>query len=444
MARCANGFAITLASDDDLAALVDATAPVITELREDPATARLIDEITALRDALPPMTDEPVACDTAPVTSNPTGDEEAAALNGVYNYVVTDEALIAAGVTDPNAIAENHGTFTWTLDDGAWHWEQVANNPINNPSDDGTYTVNGDEITFVYPGYPGDVFRFEQDTDGNLTLEPIDVAEPINEVLLASAVWTRTSNAPAATLSTVSEECSDGPTELEPPTETQAPADITQAPSTVTLAADYGFENSLASSLGAVPDLTEIGEGSIGFAEESVLGQMRSVLTFDRGSGLSLAPIAGVIDSKEYTIELLFRFDRLTGWRKILDFNKAAEDCGLYSLDGRLNFFPTALGVGAPIDADSYVHVVLTRDAAKRVVGYVNGVRQFSFDDTGELAVIDVNDTLLFFRDDSLTSGEYSSGAVARIRLYDGPISGDEVAALAAESSSAPPTVAKP
>jgi TRAP-type C4-dicarboxylate transport system substrate-binding protein len=51
VARCDDGFAIALASDDDLAALVDATAPVVTELREDPTTAGLIDEITARRPA---------------------------------------------------------------------------------------------------------------------------------------------------------------------------------------------------------------------------------------------------------------------------------------------------------------------------------------------------------------------------------------------------------
>jgi TRAP-type C4-dicarboxylate transport system substrate-binding protein len=62
VARCEDGFAIALASDDDLAALVEATAPVVTDLREDPTTARLIDEITALRDAQPPMAIEPVAC----------------------------------------------------------------------------------------------------------------------------------------------------------------------------------------------------------------------------------------------------------------------------------------------------------------------------------------------------------------------------------------------
>jgi hypothetical protein len=39
----------------------------------------------------------------------------------------------------------------------------------------------------VQPGLPSVVFRFEQDADGNLTLEPIDVADPVIEVPLASA-----------------------------------------------------------------------------------------------------------------------------------------------------------------------------------------------------------------------------------------------------------------
>jgi hypothetical protein len=99
-----------------------------------------------------------------------------------------------------------------------------------------------------------------------------------------------------------------------------------------------------------------------------------------------------------------------------------------------LSFFPIAGGARATIEADAYVHVVLTRDASGRVAGYVNGVRQFSFRDTQRLAVIDTNDTLLFLRDDSQTgASEYSPGAVSRIRLYDRPLSGNEVARACAE-----------
>ena len=141
----------------------------------------------------------------------------------------------------------------------------------------------------------------------------------------------------------------------------------------------------------------------------------------------------------EYTIELVVRFDRLDGWVKIVDFNYGTEDCGLYSFGGRMNFFPITTGFGTVLEADSYAHVVLTHDAADIVVGYVNGVRQLSFHDTGDMAVIGADDTLRLFNDDTRTPNEDSGGAVSRIRLYDGPLAASEVAALAAHSPSPRP-----
>lgn len=197
VARCENGFAIALASDAELTALAEAVAPAVDALREDAVTSALIDDITALRDALPPITDDPVSCDAAPIETTPGSDAAASALNGVYEVEITDEALAAAGVTDPDVVAENHGTFTWTLVDGTWHVDQVADNPIDNPSDDGTYTVNGDEISFVAPGYPPDVFGFTEDADGNLTFETIHAGDEIVATIFASATWTRIGDAPA-------------------------------------------------------------------------------------------------------------------------------------------------------------------------------------------------------------------------------------------------------
>jgi hypothetical protein len=64
------------------------------------------------------------------------------------------------------------------------------------------------------------------------------------------------------------------------------------------------------------------------------------------------------------------------------------------------------------------------------VAGYVDGVRQFAFQDGDGLAEI-ASDTLRFFVDDSETRREYSEGAVTRIRLYDRALTANEVAALA-------------
>lgn len=77
------------------------------------------------------------------------------------------------------------------------------------------------------------------------------------------------------------------------------------------------------------------------------------------------------------------------------------------------------------------MQVVLTRDAADRVVAYVNGVRQFAFEDRGGLAKVGGTDGLRFFVDDATTSREHSSGAVSQIRLFDLAFNANEVAALA-------------
>ena len=78
--------------------------------------------------------------------------------------------------------------------------------------------------------------------------------------------------------------------------------------------------------------------------------------------------------------------------------------------------------------------MVFTRDANNEVVGYVDGVEQFRLVDENNSTKISPGDVLHFFRDDhtteSETSHENSGGTVARLRLYEGALTADEVAAL--------------
>jgi CSLREA domain-containing protein len=60
------------------------------------------------------------------------------------------------------------------------------------------------------------------------------------------------------------------------------------------------------------------------------------------------------------------------------------------------------------------------------VVGYVDGIQQFSFSDTSGDAVIDANNALRFFRDNQ-SGSEHSAGSVARIRLYDTALTAVEI-----------------
>jgi hypothetical protein len=196
------------------------------------------------------------------------------------------------------------------------------------------------------------------------------------------------------------------------------------------LIADYLFQGSLASSVGVAPDLVEVlGSGS--YAEEDVRGQIRSAWTFSRGTGLSLAPTAGVVDRRAYSIELLFRFSQIDGYRKIVDVSGGSSDNGLYVLDGCLIFYPREPSSRGNVPPEDYVHVVLTRDRAGMVVGYIDGIQAFSFRDLEEDAVIGRHGTLRFFVDDRRTESEDTGGAVTRIRLYDGALSGSDVAGLA-------------
>ncbi len=65
------------------------------------------------------------------------------------------------------------------------------------------------------------------------------------------------------------------------------------ASASATLRADYQFQNTLASSLGAPPALTTLGSGTNSFATESVNGSSLTVLTFPAENGVQLAPTTG-------------------------------------------------------------------------------------------------------------------------------------------------------
>ena len=152
---------------------------------------------------------------------------------------------------------------------------------------------------------------------------------------------------------------------------------------------------------------------------------------FNEGEGLDLAAASAVIPTRQYSIVVLMRFDTVSSYRRIIDFSNQNDDTGLYVDSGLLDMYdydePAA--EVATIAPGTWVQVVLTRSSGGRLKGFVDGVRQFSIDDAvAKLGVISPDDHLSFFRDDG--TGEMSGGAVARIRLYDGPLTESQVAHL--------------
>lgn len=213
------------------------------------------------------------------------------------------------------------------------------------------------------------------------------------------------------------------------------------------LEADYQFQNNLSSSVAGAPDLTAVGTGTVAYASETVDGQPRTVYQFNTvggvGAGLR-AQTNGVISASSYSLVFYARIDVLsTALSKLIDFKNLTTDAGLYTA----LTFPTFYNAVTPEDASltayptSFAQLALTRSAAGTVTTYLNGTSLFDFPDTNSLAVIDdpnsANEYLHFFFDDPnstiISSGltiENPSGAIARLRLYDGDLSAAEVAAL--------------
>jgi hypothetical protein len=214
-----------------------------------------------------------------------------------------------------------------------------------------------------------------------------------------------------------------------------------QAANAQALRADYQFQNTLESSVPGAPPLTNLGNNS--FTADTVDGAPRAALRFARDNGVALPSATGVMSSGSYTIVVLFRFDQVSGFRRIIDFRNGASDEGAYVEDGHLKQGDRSDN----IRANTYVQVVYTRDgsvASQR--GYVDGRLVFRGTTPGVYDLALLGDTLRFFRDDNEFPNEASAGAVARIRVYDGALSESQVAALdrVPPPSSNPPAVKAP
>jgi len=198
--------------------------------------------------------------------------------------------------------------------------------------------------------------------------------------------------------------------------------------------ADYRFQNSLASSVAGAPRLRNLnGIGINTFGTENVDGRNRTVLQFPVGNGLRLGNATSIVAPNRYTIAIKFRFDEVDGYRRVVALkpdSHPASDTGLYVNDSDLVWYNRAQADLDDIGADQWVTVVLTRSANGVTRGYVGPDRVFAFVDSYNRARIDPNRIIRFFRDDE--NDEESSGAVARIRLWDVVLTADQVARLSA------------
>ena len=155
----------------------------------------------------------------------------------------------------------------------------------------------------------------------------------------------------------------------------------------------------------------------------------RKVLRVPEGNGLRLNNATSVIPRGNYTIAIRMRLDEIDSYARVVNFKGDGPDTGLYVFHGDLDLYSLASVDNDAIAANTFVSVVLTRNGPnERIRSYVNGAPQFNLADPGGYGVMSVANVLRFFRDNS--NREESAGSVARIRLWDGPLSAAQVAAL--------------
>jgi len=226
-----------------------------------------------------------------------------------------------------------------------------------------------------------------------------------------------------------------------------------------TLIGDYTFDNTLNNNItgsGAAPALTATDpQGTSDFGTATVFGTTHAVYNFngnavpvDQQAGLTVNT-TGVITPNNYSVQIVASLNDIGGWRRLIDVQNRASDNGFYYDPNHvLNIFPVA-GAGTQVLANTFEDVVLTVSAGtlgnpSTVKAYLNNDLEFTT--TTDLMNIDGdplnNPGLLmnFFLDNTVGGGqfEYSSGSVAEIKLYDGVLSDDQVAALDAAPLSPP------
>jgi hypothetical protein len=197
------------------------------------------------------------------------------------------------------------------------------------------------------------------------------------------------------------------------------------------LVATYTFNDTLAAQQPGVAALTAVDPlGTSGFQSATVFGNLQNTYHFDGAAtppadqgGLDFNT-TGLVSSDDYSVEMVVELTGDAGWRRLLDSLDRQSDDSLFS-------------------ANTFFDIFVTVDPNNTVTGYFGGVQQFSETSTS----LDVaTNTLGFFLDNVVAGGqgEWSSGNVALIKVFNTALTADQVAAETADPFQGTSTVPEP
>jgi TRAP-type C4-dicarboxylate transport system substrate-binding protein len=136
-AFCNSGGTVINVSNDEIAGMQQAAAPVYETLERDATTNELIERIRAIKAGLPAP--PPIApCEPTATNDTARADGTATFPDGAYRMEITGEFLMAAGVDRATAV-QHAGTWTLTFDDGQFREGTCV----------GTYSVQGGRVEIL-------------------------------------------------------------------------------------------------------------------------------------------------------------------------------------------------------------------------------------------------------------------------------------------------------
>jgi hypothetical protein len=208
------------------------------------------------------------------------------------------------------------------------------------------------------------------------------------------------------------------------------------------ITADYRFEGNFKSSNGSVANLHP--EELIRvcpcakFRTTKVGGTKQGVWQWLMGDGLRLKDAAAALGhhGRSYTFVMLVKLDTVDGYRKLIDFDNLLADAGIYTYNGVLYPYPHSVDTtGTFVQPGDWFQIVVTRDASGELKGYGGGVcapgdpcllmhHFFTVSDSDRYEVLGADKVLHFLEDDQASGGtEATGGEIARLRIYDDPLS---------------------
>ncbi|WP_293369444.1 PEPxxWA-CTERM sorting domain-containing protein [Phenylobacterium sp.] len=219
------------------------------------------------------------------------------------------------------------------------------------------------------------------------------------------------------------------------------------------LVASYGFNSTLASSVGG-PALTAVDPtAGASYVTDTVNGVTRTVYqtagstTPALQGGLNFDGTGLISNANGYSVELTFEFLTRDGaWRRILDSLDRTSDNGFYAdPNNDLDVYPVT-GSTAGFVADAYRNVVITVDpnaVTDNVHAYIdqgsNLVATTNVMNLTEGSLTNPNDLLGLFLDNTAGGGqgEWSAVRVATVNVFSGVLTQDQADAFDGQTFSA-------